>query len=547
MVLLVGGGSLARSMASVVGGASLTAWPTAAIAICTVALCPPIAQAADFWGRKWFLVALGVIGCAGSIIISRATSMGMAITGFVIGGIAFGVGPLLIAVVSEVLPRKYRSWAQATVNATVGIGAVFALLVGGKLVQTNPAGFRTYFYIAAGVYAASGLACALLYNPPTRETQKQSTRQKLRQLDGAGYLLLASGLSLFCLGLSWAQNPYPWHDAHVLGPLLAGIVLIFALVGYEWKFEKNGLFNHDLFRDRNFPIALVSIFIEGFGTLGVNYFLPFQLTVMYPTMGTYRITLCYSIVYYAFLVFLFVSGLYIWKFNSVRGPIMAGNAAFLLFFILMATVKTDAPQANFWGFATIFGSGLATLLVSLVVAAQLSTPPELIAITSGLLVSVRSLGGSISLAVLNAIMNHSISQNLAPKVAAAVIPLGLSPKSLGPLLKALAAEDQAALLKIPGITRAIIGAAAAAVQDAYCLSFSYVYATAGTFAFVGLVGRSHQLLLSAYGSLSFCASWLTEFASVAAFFRNPKAEFTSKIDAPLDIVYESGNEKVTRE
>jgi len=47
----------------------------------------------------------------------------------------------------------------------------------------------------------------------------------------------------------------------------------------------------------------------------------------------------------------------------------------------------------------LLGTALGLSLVSLITAAQLSTPPELIAITSGLVIGIRSLGGSVGLAI----------------------------------------------------------------------------------------------------------------------------------------------------
>jgi MFS family permease len=80
----------------------------------TTILGPIVAQASDYWGRKVFLVVLSATGAIGAIVIARASSMGMIIAGFSIIGIAFSVQPLLHAVASEVLPRRLRSWAQAS-------------------------------------------------------------------------------------------------------------------------------------------------------------------------------------------------------------------------------------------------------------------------------------------------------------------------------------------------------------------------------------------------------------------------------------------------
>lgn len=54
---------------------------------------------------------------------------------------------------------------------------------------------------------------------------------------------------------------------------------------------------------------------------------------------------------------------------------------------------------NVWGYPVLLGIGLGWSLTYLVAAAQLSAPPRLIAITSGILLAARSLGGSIGLAI----------------------------------------------------------------------------------------------------------------------------------------------------
>lgn len=72
----------------------------------TCVLGPPISQAADYWGWKWFAVTLTLLGCVGCIIVSRATT----IAGEMVAGLEYGSQPLLYAVASEILPR-YRPLA----------------------------------------------------------------------------------------------------------------------------------------------------------------------------------------------------------------------------------------------------------------------------------------------------------------------------------------------------------------------------------------------------------------------------------------------------
>ena len=64
----------------------------------------------------------------------------------------------------------------------------------------------------------------------------------------------------------------------------------------------------------------------------------------------------------------------------------------------MAGATPDSKTAV-WAYPIFLGIGLGFSLTLLVTAAQLSAPPDLIAITSGLLLAVRSLGGSIGIGI----------------------------------------------------------------------------------------------------------------------------------------------------
>ncbi|RVX68320.1 hypothetical protein B0A52_07323 [Exophiala mesophila] len=324
LTILVGAGAFARTIASVIGGASLAAWPASVIVIFIAALSPPLAQAADYWGRKWFIVGAAIFGCVG-----------------------------------------------------------------------------------------------------------------------------------------------------------------------------------------NFPIAIGCIFIEGLSFMAANVFVPFSLSVFYaPTMNPFEQALCYNVVFVVFLVASFGAGYYVYRSRTVRGPSMVGFASFLIFFILLATSNENTPQAHYWGYNVFCGMGLGFCITTLVTAAQFATPPELIAITSGLMLSMRSVGGSAGAAASNAIFANGLTRNLFPKVAAAVLPLGLAEDSIAPLLGALTIGDVQAATAVPETTPEIIAAAATAIKQAYAIAFRYVFVFAAACSLVALIA--------------------------CAFLRETQSEFNTKIDAPID-------------
>ena len=465
------------------------------------------------WHRVENIDANSVILKIGCIIVGRANSMGMAIAGQVVAGISYGAQPLVHAVPSEVLPRRFRPVAQAAVNVAAALGSIFGLLVGGALTRHNPSGFRTYWYIDAGLFAAAALAVAILYNPPPRELQTVLThREKFARLDWVGFVLLSGGLLLFCMSLVWSQNPYAWSNAHILAPFIIGILLILMLIVYELRFKKDGIFHHALFqRGRNFGIALGCVFVEGLVFFTCNNYFAFEVSTLYET-DVLIVGVRYSLCFIAFGISTCITGYYCSRTKSVQLPATFAFILFLTFCITMATA-TVGSNKDVWGYPILFGTGLGICLNTLMTTAQLGTPPELIATASGLMISVRSLGGSVGLAIYNAIFTHALSTNLASKVPAVVLPLGLPPSSIGLFIGDMTSGQSDALNNIPGITGPIIQAGGNAVLEAFSVAFRYVWITAGCFTFIALIA--------------------------VFFIQDPRAEFNRHIDAPIEPVSDS--------
>ena len=62
-------------VAAEIGGADISNWMVTGILLPIVVLAIPLSQAADYWGRRWFLIVLTALGFVGSMITSRATSV----------------------------------------------------------------------------------------------------------------------------------------------------------------------------------------------------------------------------------------------------------------------------------------------------------------------------------------------------------------------------------------------------------------------------------------------------------------------------------------
>jgi hypothetical protein len=142
-----------------------------------------------------------------------------------------------------------------------------------------------------------------------------------------------------------------------------------------------------------------------------------------------------------------------------------------------------------WVFPMFLGLGFGGCLTCIVVAAQFSAPPALLALSSGGLITSRSAGAAICFAIGNAIFNSQINKYLPKDIAAAVLPLGLEPQQLGPFISALATHNNAALSEIPGVTPEVVGAGAHGLQQAYITSLRPLHGFGLALSLVAVIGE----------------------------------------------------------
>lgn len=534
LIAVVGSGVLAQAIGTAFDGAGSTVWLSQVIVILICVLSPPVSQLADYWGRKWILMSFNACSFVGAIVASRAQSMGAVIAGFAIIGFGCGAQPLWHAVSSEVMTRRQRPIAQMAMNMGVWIGTIVGICMGSALLRSgNVNNYRIYLYITAGIYALSILGLWWGYHPPPREVQKSlTTSEKLHRLDWLGIALSTPGLVLFCVALAWSRNPYPWSDPRVLATFIVAIGLLTAFVIYEWRFKKDGILHHDLFRTRNFALGLGTIFAEGLSFFAVNSYFIYQV-VVFTQDDAFIAGIHYLVVYVVAILVGSALALYMARSRTIRLPGTIGFGLILAFFICMATATPSTPAGVFWGYPVILGAGFGGVNTAIFVAVQLSTPPDMISTASALVIAFRSLGGVVGLAINNAIYNDSLSSNVGKKIAAATLPLGLPPSSLGALIAALTTHDDNSLAAVPGVTSSIIAAAERALVAAFGVAFRNAWIASASFMAVATASKS-PLCLCQPDPRYTKHGILTRHTVVCFCFFDPKEEFNQHIDASVE-------------
>jgi hypothetical protein len=112
------------------------------------------------------------------------------------------------------------------------------------------------------------MTAAFYFPPPRVNSQGLSRTEVLKQIDYVGGLLSISGMLLFMMGMQWGGYQYPWSSAHVLVPLILGVVLLVAFC-VQQKYAKHPMFPKRL-RQGNVRVLFLTLVITFVS--GANFF-----------------------------------------------------------------------------------------------------------------------------------------------------------------------------------------------------------------------------------------------------------------------------------
>lgn len=152
--------------------------------------------------------------------------------------------------------------------------------------------------------------------------------------------------------------------------------------------------------------------------------------------------------------------------------------------ICYAVITPQMNRAQI-GFSVLIGIGLAGPLTLLIALVQFTAPHVHLSTATGLAFSARAIGGAFGSAVLDAIIQGTLSSSWAPAVSHAAVQSGLPTSSLPALLEAMQAG--AGIADVPGVNASIVASAEAAGHQAYAHAYHLAWASIVPFVALGIV------------------------------------------------------------
>lgn len=313
--------------------------------------------------------------------------------------------------------------------------------------------------------------------------------QRLLRLDWVGVVLMTMGIVLTLMGLSFGGRQFGWGEVGTLTPFITGVSSLIALGLWEWKGAKHPFFAHELFvgKGRTFTLMLAVTFIGGMSLYTAMAFWTQQCQGMFTTDP---ITIGLSAVPGGFggAVGGFLGGFLIGKFKWLKIPVVlvAANCMKLIADVVFTTFTPNTfPLALGMGFLAMFGMGLS--LVALIVGVQLCCEDKNIGLATLVLGSVRAIGGSVAITIYTSILQNTLASDVGPRMAAAVVPLGVQLEELPALIAWLMGGQQDAATQIPFIADDTLAVAMETMKWLWAAAFQNLYYAALSFSVIAII------------------------------------------------------------
>lgn len=412
----------------------------------------------------------------------------MLIAGAVIYGVATTTQLTFPFIIHEIVPNEHRGIAQAVITALVTPFAGFGSIIARELIEYTSFGWRWCYMINVIFNSVTLILLVLCYFPPKLQDlhTKWTWKTELKKLDYGGILIFTAISVLILVALNWGGSTYPWKDAHVLGPLITGAVLIPVFALYETYMPlEQPILPVKLLKNRAYIAIVIVACIGQMAYFALAILWPEQITYLYTTnnitIGWMSLTTGVSLI-----IGEVIFGFLMKPIGNTRIQLIVSTCT--LFIFLAALGGTTHKNQNYaLVFTTMAGffSGWLDIVTS--VANGLVNEPGDLGLANGFLGSMKQLVGTIAVSIYVAILSNRFEVNYPKDVTEAALNAGLPESSLEATFAALTNGTEAALDAVAGMTPAIEEAIAQGTKTAWASTFSTVYYSSLAFTGVAII------------------------------------------------------------
>ncbi|MEU6255602.1 DHA2 family efflux MFS transporter permease subunit [Streptomyces sp. NPDC047043] len=374
-------------------------WMADAYVVVFAALMLPAGLLGDRFGRRLMLIVGLAVFLAGSLAGALAGDVNWVIAARALMGVGAAlVTPLALSVVPTLFARDEQPKATAIVSAASALGLPLGPIIGGWLL--NHFWWGSVFLVNVPM-AAIGIAACVFLLPETRDPASP-------EVDIVSTALTATGLGALVYAIIEAPTR-GWGDPLVLAMLTAAVVLITALVLRERRVERPML-DMALLAHRGFLFNTIAATLVMFVLSGLLFVLPpyLQAVLGNDAFGTgVRLLPMMGGILVASRTAPQVAA----RFGA-RAAVSAGLVALAFAALLGSRTTVDSGYGFTALWLSITGLGFGFSLMPAMSGALGALPRDRAGSGSGLLMTLRQVGGAIGIALLGSLLASTFRDRL---------------------------------------------------------------------------------------------------------------------------------------
>ncbi|MFI7408865.1 DHA2 family efflux MFS transporter permease subunit [Streptomyces sp. NPDC049627] len=374
-------------------------WMADAYVVVFAALMLPAGLLGDRFGRRLMLITGLGIFLAGSVVGALSGEVNAVIAARALMGVGAAlVTPLALSVVPTLFGPEERTKAVGIVSAASALGLPLGPIIGGWLL--NHFWWGSVFLVNVPMAAVGILACVFLL-PETRDPSSP-------KVDALSTALTATGLGALVYAIIEAPTR-GWGDALVLGMLGAAVLLIAALVLRERRVERPML-DMTLLAHRGFLFNTIAATLVTFVLTGLLFVLPpyLQAVLGHDALGTgVRLLPMMG----GLLVASRLAPQVVTRFGA-RAAVSAGLVVLAFAGVLGSRTTVDSGYGFVALWLSVTGLGFGLSLIPAMNGGLSALPRDRAGSGSGLLMTMRQVGGAIGIALLGSLLAAAFRDRL---------------------------------------------------------------------------------------------------------------------------------------
>jgi EmrB/QacA subfamily drug resistance transporter len=389
------------------GGFSQYTWVTTAYMITSAVVVPITGKLTDIYGRKFFYIGGLIIFILASVMCGLSNTMTQIIVFRGVQGIGAGIMMAnAFTVIGDLFPPAVRGKYQGLMSAVFGVSSIVGPTLGGYI--TDTLSWHWVFFVNVPL----GVAVILLFFfffPNFRPDKLKHS------IDYPGVSLLILAVVPTLLALSWGGVEFAWGSSQIIGMFIFSAVALVLFIFVERR-SPEPIIPLSLFKNRIVAVSEILIFLTAFGMFGGIIFIPlfFQgvLGATATASGNFLTPMMLGVVLGSFF-----SGQALSRTGGhyrLQGVVGIGIMVAGIALLSQMTVATSYASAVRNIVITGFGLGITMPLYT--IAVQNAVPYSILGVATSSTAFIRSIGGSVGLAIFGSVMNNRFAAELSARL-----------------------------------------------------------------------------------------------------------------------------------